>query len=166
MRKTAFFYVIGSMETLQKIRDLLINSNIDFKEMHHKPTYTSEESAAERGEDLKTGGKAIVMKTGDDFKLFVIAADRKMNSGKIKKYFNVRKLRFATTEELFRLTGLVPGSVPPLGKPIMDLELFIDHSVTHHDKIAFNAGSLTDSIVMNTDDYLKVAQGTVGDFSG
>lgn len=153
------------MDHLLTIREYLASSGIEFKEIHHEPTYTSEASALVRGEELKTGGKAIVMKLGEDFKLFVIAADRKVDSNKLKKHFNVKKLRFATAEELHRLTGLATGSVPPFGKPILDLELFVDISITQNDKIAFNAGSLTDSVVMSVVDYLKIAQGDVIDFS-
>jgi Ala-tRNA(Pro) deacylase len=71
----------------------------------------------------------------------------------------VKKIRFATKDELFDLTGLVPGSVPPFGRPILPLELFADDLVgQQYDKIAFNAGSLTNSIIMATTDWKRVAQ--------
>ena len=139
-------------------------SGIGFKEIRHEATYTSADSALARGEELKTGGKAIVMKVSDNFKLFVIA-DKMVDSNKIKRYFEARKIRFATSEELMQMTGLVTGSVPPFGKPILDLELFIDMSIAKNEVIAFNAGSLTDSIVMSVADYLKVANGNLIDFS-
>ncbi len=153
------------MDHLKRIRGLLSDAEIDFKEIHHPPTTTSEASALARGEDLKIGGKAIVLKMNEDYKLFVIAADRKIDSSKIKNYFGVRKLRFASAEELLRLTGLKPGSVPPFGKPILDIDLFIDSSVAQNEKIAFNAGSLTDSIIMSVTDYLRVSAGILFDFS-
>ena len=77
-----------------------------------------------------------------------------------------KRIRFATKEELHELTGLVPGCVPPFGEPILHLELYVDHSVLQNEKIAFNAASLTDSIIMQTEDYLKIARPTgVFDFS-
>lgn len=173
MRQERLFYIVkrplfilrNSMDHLHVLREFLTDSGIHFKEIHHEPAYTSENSAMVRGEELKIGGKAIVMKLDEDFKLFVLAADRKIDSVKIKKYFNVRKLRFASTEELFQLTGLVPGSVPPFGRPILNLKIFVDLSITRNEKIAFNAGSLTDSFIMNVVDYLNVAKATVLDFS-
>ena len=63
------------------------------------------------------------------------------------------------------LTGLVPGSVPPFGKPVLDLELYVDNSIVHNEKIAFNAGSLTNSIIMSTKDYLDVAHPQIFPFS-
>ena len=54
-------------------------------------------------------------------------------------------------------SGLVPGSVPPFGRPIVDLDLFVDTSIAENEMIAFNCGSLTDSIVMSRADYIGVA---------
>lgn len=77
----------------------------------------------------------------------------------------VKKVRFATAEELMERTGLIPGSVPPFGRPILDFSLYIDTSITANPRIAFNAGSVTDSIILDTNDYLKVAQGEIFTFS-
>lgn len=117
--------------------------------MHHEPTRTSEDSAKARGEDIATGGKAIVLKVGEEFKLFVLSAAKKIDSQKIKERFKEKKMRFATPEELMELTGIVPGAVPPLGKPILPFELYVDVSITANERIAFNARSLTDSIIMH-----------------
>jgi prolyl-tRNA editing enzyme YbaK/EbsC (Cys-tRNA(Pro) deacylase) len=106
-----------------------------------------------------------VLKVGDSFKLFVLSASRKISSSKIKDYFHVKRTRFATPEELLKITGLVPGSVPPFGNPITGLELYVDPSIIKNERIAFNAGSLTDSIVMKVKDYEKLVSPVVFDFS-
>ena len=97
--------------------------------------------------------------------LFVLSAARKIDSQKIKARFGTKRLRFATPEELLELTGLVPGSVPPFGRPILPFDLYLDSSVTKNEKIAFNAGSLTTSIIMNCRDYLDLVSTEVFDFS-
>ena len=150
---------------LDAIRDFLHRESIPFREVHHAPTFTSEESAKARGEDLRTGGKAIVMKVDADFRLFVLSAALKIDSAAIKQRFSAKKLRFATSDELLQLTGLVPGSVPPFGEPILPFQLLADPSIQTQEKIAFNAGSLTDSIVMNTEDYLKIAKPIIFPFA-
>ena len=105
------------------------------------------------------------MKVGGEFKLFVLSAALRMDSQAIRKYFDTRKTRFASTEELQEFTGLLPGSVPPLGRPILPFDLYVDESITQNNRIAFNAGSLTDSIFLHVEDYLKVAKPTVFRFS-
>jgi len=128
-----------------------------YRTVRHGPTLTSEESARARGEDVRIGGKALLIKTDADFRLFVLSAALRLDSGALKKQLGVKSVRFATAEELRELTGLVPGSVPPFGKPILPFELFLDESILANEKIAFNAGSLTDSIVMAVADYRRVA---------
>lgn len=150
-----------SGDVLQSIRTLLDSSGVVYRHVHHEPTRTSEESARARGEDLRIGGKALLVKTGDEFRLFVLSAALKLDSAAVRTRFNVSKARFATPDELLQLTGLVPGSVPPFGRPILPFELFVDDSVTANEKIAFNAGSLTDSIILPVADYLRVARPTI-----
>jgi prolyl-tRNA editing enzyme YbaK/EbsC (Cys-tRNA(Pro) deacylase) len=128
-------------------------------EKEHAATYTSEESARARGEDLAVGAKAILMKTDDVFRLFVLPADRKVDSGAIKARLGTKKMRFATATELQELTGLVPGSVPPFGSPILPFEVYADSTVGRdQDRVAFNAGSLTTSIIMRATDWESVAK--------
>lgn len=150
---------------LEQIKELLQSNSIEFRELHHEPTQTSQESADIRGEDLSTGGKALVLKIDDSFKLLVLSAARKLNSSAVKKYFGAKKVRFADKEELMELTGLLPGAVPPFGEPILPLELFVDTSIAENEIIAFNAGSHTDSIIMSAADYLKIANPTIFTFS-
>ena len=144
-------------EILPAIRELLRAAGVLFREVHHEPTRTSEESAKARGEELHIGGKALLMKGDDQFRLFVLPANRKLDSGAIRRELGIKKLRFATPEELLELTGLVPGCVPPFGPPILPFDLMLDTAIERNPRIAFNAGSLTDSIILAMTDYLAVA---------
>ena len=163
------FFRISPM-VFQKVLDFLNERSIDFQVRHHEPTPTSEDSARVRGELLSSGAKAIVYKVQDEFCLFVFAADQKMDTKKIKVYFKsqgrrAKKTRFATIEELDSLTGLIPGSVPPFGRPILPFELFVDPSLLQNEKISFNAGSLEDSVTMGLEDYMKISDAKVFEFT-
>ncbi len=144
-------------DVLERVRVLLKSAAADFAEKHHVPTFTSEQSALARGESLAIGAKALVVKAGETFRLLVLPADRKLDSAAAKRAFGVKNLRFADAAELLTLTGLVPGSVPPFGPPVLELPLYADLALLENEKMAFNAGSLTDSIVMSSADYRRVA---------
>ncbi|MFO0780633.1 MAG: YbaK/EbsC family protein [Candidatus Gracilibacteria bacterium] len=149
---------MADTKVFDAIMAMLQTEDIQFRHLHHEPTYTSEDSARVRGESTMIGGKSLLMKIGDSFKLFVVSAALKLDSRAIKDYFHEKYFRFATREELMEMTGLYSGSVPPFGRPILDFDLFIDNSVTKNERIAFNAGSLEDSIIMQTPDYLKLVE--------
>ena len=150
---------------LDRIRDFLRNQGVEFRELYHEPTRTSEDSARVRGEDLRIGGKALLIKVDDEFRLFVLSASLRVDSQAIRARLKARRTRFATPQELAERTGLVPGAVPPFGPPILPFPLYVDLSITDNDRIAFNAGSLTDSIFLSVDDYLRVAEPEVFPFS-
>jgi Ala-tRNA(Pro) deacylase len=148
-----------SNSVLEQIRELLAREGVEFKEIVHVPTHTSEESARVRGESLSVGAKALLVKTDDVFRLFVLPADRQLDAKKVKQKLGVRSVRFAIKEELLEMTGLVPGSVPPFGRPLLPFELYGDSAIgSVKDKVAFNAGELTISIVMTASDWKAVAR--------
>jgi len=140
-----------------RIVSLLEERGIAYRAVHHEPTFTSEASALARGESIAVGGKAILMKVDADFRIFVLSAALKLDSKKVKEHFGAKKIRFATPEELMEKTGLVPGSLPPFGPPVFDIPLYVDPSVPANDVVAFNAGSLTDSLIISTAAYASVA---------
>jgi len=132
---------------------------VGFREVEHEPTRTSEESAAARGESMSVGAKALLLKTDDIFRLFVLPADRKLASRAIRHHLGVKRTRFATREELHEMTGLVPGCVPPFGEPVLPFELYADVAVGEaFNRVAFNAGSLSHSIIMSATDWEQLAK--------
>ena len=57
------------------------------------------------------------------------------------------------------------GSNNSDGSTILSFPPYIDNSILQNIRIAFNAGSLTDSIIMFTQDYLKIVNAEIFDFS-
>lgn len=150
---------------LERIVGLLDGAGVRYRRIEHGPTRTSEESAQARGAPLRIGGKTLLLLRPDGFALFVLSAARKLDSGAVRKHFGTRRLRFATRQELHELTGLVPGCVPPFGPPVLPFSVYADPSVLDNDEIAFNAGSLTQSIIMPTADWNRLVEPTVFCFS-
>jgi prolyl-tRNA editing enzyme YbaK/EbsC (Cys-tRNA(Pro) deacylase) len=155
---------MSGTNVLDAIRALLVGAGVAFEQKEHEATFTSEESARARGESLGIGAKALVIKIDERYGLFVLPADRKLDSQAVKRQLGVKKTRFADAAELMELTGLVPGSVPPFGRPILPLDLYADPALAKSEKIAFNAGSLTRSIVMAFGDYQRLCGATWFEF--
>lgn len=151
------------MKIFEKIKDVLDQANLEYSVKHHEPVYTSEQAAEIRGDKLKQGAKAIIMKASENFVLIVISAERKINSKKLKKILKSKDLSFARSDKL-RDLGLESGSVPPFGS-VLGLKTYVDKSLLKNEEISFNAGSLTDSMKMKLKDYLKIEKPFVEDFS-
>jgi Ala-tRNA(Pro) deacylase len=138
-----------------RIRRWLQESGVAFRVLHHDPVYTSEEAAAARGTPLASGAKALVVKAGERFVLLVLPADRKADSRKVKDALGIKELRFATPEEVDKLTGLKPGSIPPFGT-FFRLQTYCDPALGENRSINFNAGDHSTSVQMTYEDYVRV----------
>jgi Ala-tRNA(Pro) deacylase len=55
--------------------------------------------------------------------------------------------------------------VPPFGAPLLPFPLYAAESILENERIAFNAGSLTDSIVMPSVAWRRLAQPEIFRFS-
>ena len=153
------------MMLTEKIFNILKERNIDYKYIEHAPTVTCEESAAARGEDIGIGGKTLLFKDKRDFRIFVISARLQADSNRIRKILRSQRLRFATAQELMDLAGVEKGALPPFGREFLPYDLYVDYSVLYNDKIAFNAGDITKSVIMSTNDWLSLVEPKFCSFS-
>jgi Ala-tRNA(Pro) deacylase len=76
---------------------------------------TSPQAAAVRGAPLHSGAKALILKVKGKFLMVVLPADRSLNNNAFRKLIGSKTTRFATKDEVFELTSLTPGSIPPFG---------------------------------------------------
>jgi Ala-tRNA(Pro) deacylase len=147
-----------------RLENLLKERGVDFGVLRHLPVFTSEEAAAVRGATLATGAKALICKVDDRFLMFVIPADRKLDSKQVRYALGIHGLRFASREELSGLTGLPPGAVPPFGS-LFGLPTYCDSRLAENERINFNAGDNSISISLRYEDYVKVENPILGAFA-
>src|SRR4051812_10390975 len=138
-----------------RLYDWLRQSGLPFTVLRHEPVYTSEEAAAVRGTPLSSGAKALVVKAGDRFVLLVLPADRKLDSRRAREALAARSVRFASKEEVERLTSLQPGSIPPFGS-LFNLPTYCDPALGDNPSINFNAGDHAISVQMSYDTFLAL----------
>ena len=147
-----------------KIVELLDSHSISYKVIEHEATPTSAESAKARGESIKIGAKSLLLKGKKDFVIAVISANRKLDTKLFRKIIGSKSLRFASPKELFELTSLPKGALPPFGS-VVGLATFVDSALFEEEWMAFNAGDLCKSIKMKTVDYQKIGGFVEGEFS-
>ena len=148
----------------ERVESLLNQHGIAFQVLRHEPVYTSEEAARIRGTPLASGAKALICKGEDRFVMFVVPADRKLDSHAVRRAKGWRKLRFATREEVLELTGLAPGSIPPFGS-LFGLPTLSDERLGDNEVINFNAGDHSISVSMRYADYVLAEKPELGTFA-
>ncbi len=156
--------------TFFKCIEFMKKSGIPFKHFSHKPVKTSEEAAKERGVDVNTGAKALLVKYtakegGDKYALLVMSAGRKVSWKEVKQHLNSKNVTFAKVEEVMQVAGCIPGAVPPFGS-VFGVPTLVDPSLeAQGDIINFNCGLRSQSLTMKTKDYLSVEKPAVFTFT-
>lgn len=140
--------------TVSEILDLLKKNDFWFETFEHEPVLTSEQASKVRsGYSTAQGAKALIVKANDKFIMLVLPGDKKFSGLKVKKLVGTRNIRFATEEEIDKLTeGVKVGGVPPFGN-LFNIQVIADKTLFDNEKIIFNAGDRRFSIAMKSEDY-------------
>ncbi len=152
------------MSVFENLKNFLDENSVSYEFKEHEEVRTSEEAARARGEDIKIGAKAMILKCDEKFVMLVLSAARKIDSKKVKILLSCDSLRFATPDEVTQLTGCLPGGVPPFAN-IFKLDLVVDKSILENEFMAFNAGERTKSLKLKTKDYLRLLKPRIEEFS-
>lgn len=153
------------MTTHEKLIALLNQHQARYRLMNHEATGKCEAVAAVRGTEVGQGAKALVCHVkGNGIKQHVLAvlpADQQADLAKVADAVGGRRASLASPAEVDSLTGCVFGAIPPFSfhpalKLVVDPLLF-----ERYREIAFNAGLLDYSVIMNTEDYRTLSNANV-----
>ena len=153
---------IKGTATHQQLIALLSDQGAQYRVVEHAAVGKCEAVSEIRGTALSQGAKALVCKVkGNGVKkhvLAILAADQQADLSRLASHFGGSKASLASPAEVDVLTACVFGAIPPFSfHP--DLTLVADPLLfERYDEIAFNAGLLEKSVIMNTHDYLRIAQ--------
>lgn len=145
-----------NLDILQNIQSFLNNNGISYELLQHEPTPTSKDAAEIRGTSLNEGVKAIVVttaKTKIDF-MFCIPGNYKLKNSKIRDILD-EDYSFSKREDLLKKYNFVVGGIPPFGF-LFGIKTYVDQEIFKERRCAFNAGSTTISIVLNSKDYYNL----------
>ncbi len=114
------------------------------------------------------GAKALVCKVKgngvNQHVLAILAADRQADLASLARHIGGSKASLASPAEVEALTACVFGAIPPFSfhpalRLVADPLLF-----ERFPQIAFNAGRLDRSIILDTEDYLHIARPEIATF--
>lgn len=151
-----------STATFSLLTTLLDQHQASYRVVEHPMAGKSEEVAKIRGTQLGQGAKALVCHVkGNGIKQHVLAvlpADQQADLAALAQGIGGTRASLASPAEVTLLTDCVFGAIPPFSFHA-DLLLVADPLLFERfDELAFNAGTLECSLVLNTQDYRRIAQ--------
>jgi Ala-tRNA(Pro) deacylase len=142
---------------------LLEQADARFRVVFHSSAGKSEEVARARGTEVGQGAKALVCEIRGEaaktrWALAVLPADRKLDRQLLAQALGGNKAKLVDAGVAIELTGCEIGAIPPFSfnqalRLVADPEL-----IERYDTIAFNAGRLDASILLDSKDFLSVAK--------
>jgi Ala-tRNA(Pro) deacylase len=120
------------------------------------------ESAEVRGTDLQEGAKALILKSDTSHVMIVVPADKQVEISKIESRLD-SKVSLESPDIIKSQYGLDIGAVPPIGT-MFGMKVYVDNKLFENERIAFNSGLRTSSIIMNPKDLSTVMDFEKGDF--
>jgi Ala-tRNA(Pro) deacylase len=145
----------------ENLVSLLEAEGARFRVIEHPPEGKSDLVAQIRGTTPGQGAKAMLCRNkdgGGELALVVLPGDRKLDFKKVAEALGVKKATLASPQDAMEATGCVIGAIPPFAEA-PHLRLIVDPAlIENHDDIAFNAGRLDRSIVLNAEDYVRIAK--------
>jgi Ala-tRNA(Pro) deacylase len=150
-----------SASVAMKVERILKEGGYDHSITEHNAVFTSEEAADVRGVDLRTGVKAMLLKTKDGkFLMALCPGDKRLDLKKIAGKAGTKRLSLAPREDVVRLTDCEPGSVPPFGHAA-EVETYMDKEILDNENVNFNIGLHERSASMKSKDLNNIVKPTI-----
>lgn len=153
------------MDSPSWIRALLRERQVPFQELHHLQAFSARE-LARRGHisPHRVAKVVIVIADGRPVEL-VLPANRHIVFDSLRAALHATEVRLATEKEIGRyFVDVEVGAVPPL-RHWRDVDVVMDESLDVEGEILFQAGTHTDAVRLEFDDWYKAVRPRVKRFS-
>ena len=148
-----------------RVIEFLDKSKVRYEVTEHRPTFTAQSMAAEEHEPGKYVAKPVIVKADDKYVMCVLSACYKIDLQALKNQMGAKSVELADEKDIAKIFGdCALGAEPPFGN-LYDLPTIIDKALEKNDHIVFQAGTHEKTIRMAMDDYRKLVEPKVLEFS-
>ncbi len=143
---------------VDKIKKYLDDEQIKYVSIYHSPSYTAQEIAESAHVSGDMLAKTVIVKHGKGLKMVVLPASMHIDFDRLKEVLNPGEVALASEEQFKdRFQKCEIGAMPPFGN-LYDMEVYVDETLTHGEKIAFNAGSHVELIELAYEDFNRLVK--------
>ena len=150
---------------VKKLKDFLDERGVKYVLISHSPAFTAQEVAASAHVPGKEMAKTVVIKIDGEMALAVLPASYLIDLDllKLATYSDVVEL---AGEKEFKDTfpGCEVGAMPPFGN-LYAMRTLVADSLAEDESIVFNAGSHTELIRMTFEDFRRVVEPEIVEFT-
>lgn len=145
----------------QEVYEFLQAKGVTYEVTEHKAVYNMDELAEVELPYPEADAKNLLVR--DDKKssyyLITVRGSKRVDLQEFRKAYGMRRLSFASAEDLERLLGLFPGSVTPLGllnNTEKNVKLFFDSDFGEDDLIGVHPNENTATVWLKAGDLVRL----------
>jgi len=148
-----------------RVIELLDKSSVSYEITEHASAFTAQQMAAAEHEPGKYVAKPVIVKADDKYIMCVLSACYKIDLAALKSQLGAKSVELAQEKEIGKIfDDCELGAEPPFGN-LYDLPTIMDKVLKKDDHITFQAGTHEKAIRMSMDDYRKLVEPKVLEFS-
>ncbi len=151
---------------VRALSEYLDANDARYQATNHPPAVTAQEVAEHSHISGARLAKTVIINSGSELAMAVIPADKRLNLEQLGKLMGKKDI-VLTPESQFkaRFPDCETGGMPPLGG-MYGLPVYMDRSLLKYDWIAFNAGTHTEIIKMDTGVFKRLVNPILGHVTG
>ncbi len=133
-----------------KLNKFLSQNKVKFEEIKHRQVFTGLDKAATLRVKPGLIAKTLVMRSGKDLAMAILAANRNLNKKKFAKASKLKNPDFVS-ETLIknRIKGFKVGAIPPFGQ-LFKMPTFIDRGLLKEKMVFISAGNYETSLKLSS----------------
>ncbi len=148
-----------------ELQTFLKKQGVPFELHQHETAFTAQQVAQEEHVSGDVVAKSVLVRAGDRYLLCVLQASHKVDLNRLAAVLQSDQCELADEAEIARLfPDAEVGAEPPFGK-MYNLETLVDEALAKCRWITFQAGTHRQAVRMRYDDYARLAQPRVANFS-
>jgi Ala-tRNA(Pro) deacylase len=148
-----------------KLKAFLDDNHVKYVTISHSQAYAAHEIAASAHIPAKEVAKVVMLKIDGKLTMAVLPASHRVDLEHLRESLGVPKAVLATEHE-FKDTfpGCALGAMPPFGN-LYGLDVLVAERLTQDKEIAFNAGTHTELIKLDYEDYERLVNPKILEFT-
>ena len=149
-----------------KLKEFLDAQQIKYVQITHSRAYTAQEIAASAHIPGKELAKTVMVKIDGQMAMAVLPASYRIELDVLKRVAEAETLKLATENEFKDMfPSCEVGAMPPFGN-LYGMNVYVAEPLSEDEEITFNAGSHTELVRMRYEDFERLVQPKVKNFTG
>jgi Ala-tRNA(Pro) deacylase len=146
------------------ITDFLAQNKIGYEILRHPEAFTAQTIAQAEHVKGRHHAKVVMVRSGGNQLMIVLPADHRLDLEKLENITGQSAVLQSEDEFKSLFPDCAVGTMPPFGN-LYGLTTYVDKSLTKEDYIVFEAGTHTEAIKLNYQDYERLAKPRIEDLA-